>query len=245
MLVFGVTFLIVVVVLSQLLKNPPAGYVPAGAAPVKGKGAPPAKPVDVSWAQMIKTAQFWVLWLMYFFGAGVGLMLISIAQPLGKKSLGEWAFFAVVVLAVGNAGGRILAGTLSDKIGRQWTMFIVYVLQAAMALLLLVIQGSAAALLLVLLIAGANYGANLALFPAITKDYFGLKGFGLNYGIVFTAWGFGGLALSRICGLIQDAYKTPNPAFVMACVLLIIAALLTFVSRSMAARTAATVRKAA
>jgi OFA family oxalate/formate antiporter-like MFS transporter len=246
MLTFGVAFLVVVVVLSQLLKNPPAGYVPAGSAAAKGKAAPPANPIDVSWTQMMKTAQFWVLWLMYFFGAGVGLMVISIAAKLGKKSLGaEYAFFAVVALAIGNAGGRILAGMLSDKIGRQWTMFFVYALQAAMAILLLFIQSFAPALLVVLLIAGGNYGANLALFPAATKDYFGLKGFGMNYGLVFTAWGFGGLVLSRVCGVIQDTYKTPDPAFKMACVLLIVAALLTFVSRSIAAKATAAVRKAA
>ncbi len=34
-----------------------------------------------------------------------------------------------------------------------------------------------------------NYGANLAVFPAITKDYFGPKNFAMNYGIVYTAWG--------------------------------------------------------
>jgi MFS transporter, OFA family, oxalate/formate antiporter len=237
MLVLGIAFLAVVVVLAQLLKNPPAGYVPAGSAPAPGKAAA-AKPADVSWPAMLKTAQFWVLWLMYFFGAGVGLMLISIAQPLGKKALGEKAFFAVVVLAIGNAGGRILAGTISDKIGRQWTMFLVYALQAVVAILLLSIQGNRELLLTVLLVAGANYGANLALFPAITKDYFGLKGFGLNYGILFTAWGFGGLCLSYVCARVQDAYKTPNPAFKLACGMLIVAALLTFVSRSIAAKAA-------
>ena len=42
---------------------------------------------------------------------------------------------------------------------------------------------------------GANYGANLALYPSVTKDYYGLKNFGVNYGLVFTAWGLGGFML--------------------------------------------------
>jgi hypothetical protein len=45
---------------------------------------------------------------------------------------------------------------------------------------------------------GFNYGANLSLFPSFTKDLWGLKGFGMNYGILFTAWGVGGLVLSRL-----------------------------------------------
>src|ERR1041385_7151978 len=45
---------------------------------------------------------------------------------------------------------------------------------------------------------GANYGANLSLFPSFTKDLWGLKSFGMNYGVLFTAWGVGGLVLPRL-----------------------------------------------
>jgi len=45
---------------------------------------------------------------------------------------------------------------------------------------------------------GFNYGANLSLFPSLTKDFWGLKSFGVNYGILFTAWGVGGFVLSRL-----------------------------------------------
>ena len=55
---------------------------------------------------------------------------------------------------------------------------------------------------------GANYGANLALFPSITKDFYGLKNFGVNYGLVFTAWGVGGFALPLLAGRLYDTYKT-------------------------------------
>ena len=55
---------------------------------------------------------------------------------------------------------------------------------------------------------GANYGANLALFPSLTKDYYGLKNFGVNYGLVFTAWGVGGFMLAFLAGKIYDIHKT-------------------------------------
>ncbi len=53
-------------------------------------------------------------------------------------------------------------------------------------------------IVLVAALIGANYGANLALFPSFTKDLWGLKSFGMNYGVLFTAWGVGGLVLPRL-----------------------------------------------
>jgi len=50
-------------------------------------------------------------------------------------------------------------------------------------------------IVLVATLIGFNYGANLSLFPSFTKDLWGLKSFGVNYGILFTAWGVGGFAL--------------------------------------------------
>ncbi|MEW6365625.1 MAG: OFA family MFS transporter [Acidobacteriota bacterium] len=250
MMVFGILFLVAVVLFAQLLKNPPPGYVPAtaGALPASGAHAAASGSTDAAWTAMVGTAHFWMLWIMFFCGAGVGLMIISTAKNLGVAALGEYAFWAVVVLAVGNAGGRILAGTLSDRIGRQSTMLVVFVLQAVMICLLIVVRRNPYLLLPIILIAGANYGANLALFPAASKDYFGLKSLGLNYGILFTAWGFGGLILSYANGRIQDAARMAdgslnariaNTSFYLAAGLLLAAAALTFVSRAQARKTAA------
>ena len=63
-------------------------------------------------------------------GAGVGLVFISTAADLGRRSLGGWAFMAVVVLALGNTAGRIFAGLLSDRIGRQLTLCFQFIGQA-------------------------------------------------------------------------------------------------------------------
>jgi MFS transporter, OFA family, oxalate/formate antiporter len=233
----GIAFMVVVMLLSLLVRNPPAGYKPEGGAEaVSDKSAPAAVMVErnVHWKDMIKTSQFWILWLMYAFGSATGLMLIGIAKPLGTMALGEAAFWVVIMLAVGNAGGRVLAGMVSDKIGRQWTMFGAYVIQAVMVFSLLFVQQSAVMLLLIVTIAGANYGANLAIFPSATKDYFGIKNFGLNYGIMFTAWGVGGLILPRINGLVIDATGNSKITFILAGSLMILAAMLTFVSRLLA-----------
>ena len=235
MLVFGIAFLIVVCALSQFLKDPPAGYVPAGS-PTKGSAA--AKSVDRSWKDMLSTSQFYILWLIYFAGAGAGLTFISFCSDLAKKSLGDLAFLAVAVLAVGNAGGRIFAGIISDKMGRQSTILLFHMIQALVVFILYLVQAGAGwpLMLLIVLLIGANYGANLSLFPSITKDYFGLKNFGVNYGFMFTAWGVAGLVIPWINGRIKDATGSNNLTFMIIIVILLVAAALTFVSRSIAAK---------
>jgi len=234
MITFGIGFLIIVTVLSQLLKNPPAGFSAAPAAKTGGNSKPH---VEMTWKQMMSGTQFYILWLMYFIGASAGLTFISVAQDLGKRSLGELAFIAVAILAVGNAGGRIIAGMISDKIGRQWTLFICFLFQAAVIACLYYMQagGGWMLIMLIVLFIGANYGANLAIFPAVTKDYFGLKSYGLNYGIVFTAWGVGGLDMPRVNGMILDKAGSNGLTFVIIICMLVVGAALTFASRAIAA----------
>jgi OFA family oxalate/formate antiporter-like MFS transporter len=139
--------------------------------------------------------------VLYFIAAGAGLMVISSISGMARKSMGESAFVAVAVMALGNAAGRIMAGLASDRIGRAWTLRIVLFAQAI--LMFLAIPATAARglpaweLVGLATLIGFNYGANLSLFPSFTKDLWGLKGFGLNYGLLFTAWGAGGFCLSR------------------------------------------------
>ena len=71
---------------------------------------------------------------------------------------------------------------------------------------------------------GANYGANLSLFPSVTKDFYGINHFGTNYGIVFTAWGAGGFMLSLLAGSLYDVHQTFAIAYYGAAGLLLAAA---------------------
>jgi nitrate/nitrite transporter NarK len=228
MIIFGVSFFVIVVGLSQLLRNPPAGYQPfdpkAHLRPTDIAAAKP--PVEMNWKEMIRTTNFWMFWIMYVFGAAAGLMVIGSAASMAKASLGTAAFVAVVVLSVGNAGGRILAGVVSDRIGRQWTLFIAFMIQSMVVLIPLFFADNAVILLVALMTIGACYGANLTLFPSATKDHFGMKSFGLNYGVMFTAWGVGGLILPRIAGMVKDMTGKEDIAFYIASGLMVCGALL-------------------
>ena len=63
-------------------------------------------PINVPPGEMLRSPTFWIVWLTYGIGAGAGLMVIGSVAGMAKRSLGESAFLAVAILAVGNAGGR-------------------------------------------------------------------------------------------------------------------------------------------
>ena len=234
MLFFGIAFLIVVCGLSMLLKNPPAGYVPEGCGTDDaGQTANSvSKQNEATPSEMMKTPAFYVIWFIYFIGAGAGLMVIGSIAGMAKQSMGEMAFLVVAILAVGNASGRIIAGVLSDKIGRRLTLFFMFTFQAVLMVIAIPVIGSdrSSAIILVLLATfiGFNYGTNLSLFPSLTKDNWGLKNFGINYGIVFTAWGVGGFVMGRLSQMLIASTGGYTSSFLIATGLLIVGAALTF-----------------
>jgi OFA family oxalate/formate antiporter-like MFS transporter len=231
----GIGFLVVVVALAQFLVPPPKGYVPPGTAPPAAGAA--VQRVDFTPGEVLRTWQFYVLWFMYVCGAGAGLMIISKLAKIVQVQAGlQLGFLLVALLAVGNGAGRVIAGSLSDRIGRRATLFGCFLMQAVVILLLSRadadnVLGRAPVLALLSALIGANYGANLALFPSVTKDYYGLKHFGVNYGLVFTAWGLGGFMLSLLAGWVYDAYQTFAFAYYCSAALLAAAAAVTFIVR--------------
>jgi len=232
MLIFGVAFLVVVCFLSTFLVNPPAGYVPEGAKPKTG--APAAKKSeDFLPSEVLCTSAFYKLWFMYFVGAGAALIIIGGVAGMAKKSMGEMAWIVVALMAIGNASGRILAGIISDKIGRTRTLLIMMSFQALVIFSLLFINENQAVMLVAAAtIIGFNYGTNLSLFPSATKDYFGLKNFGVNYGFVFTAWGVGGFIFPRVAQMIVAQTGSPQIAYILSSILLVLSAVLSLTTRA-------------
>jgi OFA family oxalate/formate antiporter-like MFS transporter len=208
-LALGVIFLVCVVAGAQLLRNPPAGYVPAGWTPPQPKPGTSAAAVDLSPSQMLRTPSFWLLWITYFAGCAAGLQVImkaspiwqsfsitGLASPIPEADFGQiaaLAAMAVSILAIFNSTGRIVWGIVSDKIGRKAALIIMFVLCGATMLALDLFRVYPLYLLGVSLV-GLCFGGFLALYPALTADYFGTKNIGANYGWMFTAYGAGGIA---------------------------------------------------
>jgi OFA family oxalate/formate antiporter-like MFS transporter len=226
MFLFGAGILVIATILAQRLKVPPPGYIPAGTSAPAAERA--SRKIDFTPMEVLRTWQFYVLWFMYACGAGAGLMIISkLAKMVDTQAGLKLGFLLVACLAVGNGGGRVIAGVVSDKIGRRPTLFGCFLIQAVLILLLSQaksgsVLGSTPVLVILSALIGGNYGANLALFPSVTKDF---------YGLVFTAWGLGGFMLSMLAGKVYDATKTFTFAYECSAALLVAAAAVTFFVR--------------
>lgn len=230
MLFFGIAFLLVVAFFSLALTNPPPGYSPAGF--VERRADPDQKntlrklfaDTELPPLAVLKTLAFWQIWLLYFIGAGAGLMVIGSISGMAKSSLGSNAFLAVAILAIGNAAGRVVAGLMADKVGRGRTLISVFTMQAIMMFAAIPVIGAEhpSAILLIGLatLIGFNYGANLALFPTFAKDFWGMRHFGANYGMLFTAWGLGGFVMSKVSQVLRASSASYTDAFFAAGLLL-------------------------
>lgn len=208
-LYLGFIFLVTIMALAQILRVPPAGYKPEGWTP------PPPKPGlakarDWSPGEIIKTGTFWTLWLAFLGNAGVGLMVISLIAPYAK-TLGmsaETAAFLIGFLSIANGFGRIIAGWMSDAMGRTRAMILIFSVTTVTVIAIPYIANTTIGLAVGLMVCGAAYGANFALFPAATAEYFGTKNLGVNYGAVFTAWGVAGVIGPQSKAYMLRSYPT-------------------------------------
>ena len=134
-----------------------------------------------------------------------GLMIISIAAPLGTKMLGAAAWMLASFGGLINALGRVGTGLYSDKIGRANAYALNCIVSAVCLFLMpqIVAAGSIFLLFLAVGIAYWQYGGGLSLMPSFTADFFGPKNLGMNYGLVFLGWG-GGFFMAKVAGIIKD-----------------------------------------
>jgi OFA family oxalate/formate antiporter-like MFS transporter len=230
MIVLGISVWGVMGSLLWFITLPPVGFV----AP-RGKGRTMGDSLELNSRQMVGTTQFWLLYIMSFSGASAGLMFISVAADLGRQALGQWAFIAVVVLSLGNTSGRLIAGAVSDSIGRQWTLFAEFVCQGMVVGLLYWMTcrggGGWPLVLSIVFMLGLNYGTNPTLLPAACKDYFGIQHFGINYGWLFTSFGLAGLIMPWVNGLITDITGRADLSYLLIIIMMAVSAGLALVSR--------------
>ncbi|MFZ0311624.1 MAG: OFA family MFS transporter [Candidatus Korobacteraceae bacterium] len=231
--VLGVIFLFMTVIGAFLLKNPPAGYKPEGWTPAPSSKAA-ASTYDFSPGEMLATPTFYFMWIAYAFGCAAGLMVISQLVPFAK-SVGipstTLASLGLIVGATGNAMGRILSGWMSDHLGRINVLRLMIGISMVAMPILYSVGGNVAALFVMLFIVYWCYGTQLSVNAATAADFWGTKNVGINYGLLFTAWGVAGLLGGRIGGKLYDKYHNYQAAFYTAAVLALVALLSEFMAK--------------
>jgi MFS family permease len=214
-LIYGIVFLVLVLLGSIVLINPPAGYKPAGWNPPAAVAASGA--INLVEREMFAAAQFYALWLVFMGSAMAGLMVIGCIKLFGIDALqargaaadaavaGPIADTAMALLAILNGLGRIVWGSVSETLGRKVSIFLMCVFQGLIMFVFYYIGGTTMGLIVGACIIGFNFGGNFALFPAATADYFGNKNVGTNYPWVFLAYGVAGIAGPSIAGKFSGA----------------------------------------
>ena len=227
-LIFGIIFGVSVVAGAMFLSNPPAGWKPKGwNPPVNADGSIAAGVKDLTQGQTVATRQFWMIWLAFVFSAGCGLMVIKCLKNFGVLQGGlttATAGSALGLLALFNGLGRVVWGTISQKITAKVSVIIMCILQGLMMFFLLKMGSSSLTLAIAACWIGFNFGGNFALFPLLTLENFGSRNLGANYGAVFTAYGVGGIIGPVMAGKVWDSMGTFNTAFIIAAVACLIAA---------------------
>src|SRR5574341_316433 len=222
--ILGVAFAVTATLFSSLIQNPAQAMNVA-----KPGAAKKAVAGDQTWRQMVKSPFFYMLWFQYAFAATAGLMIIgnmaSIVTSQSGGTLKASAAMFVALLAIFNASGRIVAGVLSDYIGRIVTLALVSITQASI-LLFSPRFTTFGEFVVVAAVVGFSYGACLSIFPSINADTWGTKNMGLNYGVLFTAWGVGGVFGPMLAARIVDATGSYQTAYNVASMLLLVSFLL-------------------
>ena len=192
---FGILQGVVVFILSMILVRPVA---PVG---VKIVARQTQAKFNLSTGQMIKTPLFWLIYVLFVGVAMGGVMATAQLKPIGH----DWGLSKNMVSMFGmtlpaltmalsidslcNGFTRPLCGFISDRLGRENTMFLVFTGEAIALLGLYHFGHSVGGFILFAALIFACWGEIFSIFPAIAADTFGAKNATGNAGALYTAKG--------------------------------------------------------
>ncbi len=215
--VYGVAFIVIVLIGSIWMRMPADGWLPAGFSPPEAAGSGGE---DFTAREMLRTPQFHLISLTFAVSAGAGLMSIGLMKLYPVEALVDGGISEIeasaiagtamaVFFSLANGLGRIVWGMLSDLLGRKRSVIIMTATQAVFLAMFIPMASSEYLLYLAAALIGFNFGGNFALFPALTADEFGNTSVGQNYPWVFLAYGAGGIVFPILGGMLGDLDNFP------------------------------------
>lgn len=233
--IIGILFGALVVGASFFLKNPPEGYKPAGWTP-PAAGSVAAVVRNYPPSAMLTTPQFYCLAVVLLIGTMSGLMVIPFGKILASQAgLSDTvATSAIMLISIGNAAGRVIWGTVSDKLGRLRTIMVILCVSGATMLFLNQLTGIIS--LVGIGIVAFCYGGILGTMPATTADFFGAKNLGMNYGLLLLAFSTSAIGAPIVAGMAKDATGDFKTAFLIGGISCLLALAVAFFTKPPAAR---------
>lgn len=218
-LCWGIIAFVLVVGGAQLLKDAPD---------VKEVASNKSMVEDLSPRQMLKKKESYLLFIMMFTTCMSGLYLIGIVKDIGVQLVGLTplvAANAVAMVAISNTAGRIILGTLSDKVGRLKVVIFGFIVMATSVIIMSTVHMNFAIFFACVAGIAFCFGGNITVFPAIVGEFFGLKNHSKNYGIIYQGFGLGALSGSIIASMV-GGYKITFMIIGVMCIISIAIALI-------------------
>ncbi len=228
--VFGICYAVFIMFSYFFLYEPPKDYTVPGYTPPVAKTAEgtTVEVFNMESKDMLKTPQFWMIFVSYMFGVGAGLMVIGIAKSwpatvLADQGLDPALVNTVTQLAAAfvyplfNGLGRIIWGILAEKLSWKKALLIMNSVQTIFFILIIFLVKSPVGLIIGMAVMAFNYGGNFSLFPQATREAFGAKYISQNYGWVFLSYGVGGILIPMMGALLSGA-GLQNVAFIISAV---------------------------
>ncbi len=236
---------------------PATGWKPAGWEPPAAASSAMIAHGHVHLKRAHKTPQFWLLWIVLCMNVSAGIGIIGAASPMLQETFGgllvgqpgtgfadlklDKALLAgavaigagfVGLISLFNIGGRFVWASSSDKLGRQRTYVIFFLLGIALYLLA---AWAASAKSLAIFVAcfcviASMYGGGFATIPAYLADMFGTQFVGAIHGRLLTAWSTAGILGPVVVNYMHDIrleQKVPfdqiyGPIFYMLAAMLVV-----------------------
>jgi MFS transporter, OFA family, oxalate/formate antiporter len=217
----------VITLVAQTLRHPGSDFKPPKPAPTATPTKSRRNTENFAPAEMLRSPQFYVLYLMFVAMATGGLFVTANAGSIVKS----WGLTATVLTTVNfinplaNALSRISWGWVSDRRGRENAMIVAFLLQAA-CLVAVVAFGRASTFMFAATLALVffTWGEVFSVFPSTSGDYFGSKHATSNYGFLYTAKGVAAFIGPFIGAKIFELTGTWSGVFYGSAVLALISA---------------------
>jgi oxalate/formate antiporter len=220
---YGIVFAVVGFLAAQGLRMPANA-----AAQVAGSSR------DRSPLQILRTPVFWLMFVMMSMMATSGLMVTSqMASFAADFGVSNAMVFGLAALPLAltidrfcNGLTRPMFGFISDRIGRELTMFIAFSLEAAAMTLWLTLRSDPTLFVLLSGVVFLGWGEIFSLFPATLTDTFGDRYATANYGWLYISFGVGSVFGGPLAALLHQHTGSWIPVFATAITLDISTALL-------------------